>query len=207
MPLTGVAFPALFVGGVLASKAPADSATDMVWLHDYAGSNAAPHVVTAYCLVLAGLSLMTFLVTLWSRIREASPERLVSVVPAIAAGMAGALMSVGGVLMGVVSIHALRGYPELIRLGNDAGFAMVSVGGMLAAALSLVTLSLMARSAGVLGPRLAWSGVVVAGLLPASLLFLPIAALLVWTVAVARSLLRHPGETPVAREIAHPAIA
>jgi hypothetical protein len=189
-PLTGILFAVLFVVGVVASNVPADTASDQAWLRDYSGTrNHVGHLVTAYALVLAGLSLMAFLVMLWSRIRDARVGAT-SIVPVVAAGMAGALMGVGGVLMGVVSISALRHYPELIRFGSDGGFAMVGVGGMLAAAVSVAWLSVMGRRCGILGPVLGWSGIVVAVLLLGAIAFIPIAALLIWVVAVAVSLIR-----------------
>jgi hypothetical protein len=183
-------FAVLFVAGVVASSPPADSASDSAWLHAYSGTrNHVGHLVTAYCLVLAGLSLMAFLVQLWGRIGAARGVRI-SIVPVVAAGMAGALMAVGGVLMGVVSIAALHGYPSIIRFGNDAGFAMVSVGGMLAAAVSVGLLSVMGRRSGTLGPVLGWSGLVVAVLLLGAVAFVPIVALLLWATAVSISQLR-----------------
>jgi hypothetical protein len=189
--VAGIAFVGLFALGVAASNVPADGASDAAWLKDYAGTrNHVGHLLTAYCLALAGLSLMWFLTALWERVRDAD-TRTASPVPVVAAGIAGALMSVGGVLMGVVSISALHGYPQVIRLGSDGGFAMVSVGGMLAAALSLAWLSVAARRVGVLGPRLAWTGVAVAVVLLAAIEFIPIVALLLWVLVASVWLLRH----------------
>jgi hypothetical protein len=191
-PASGIAFAVFFVVGVLVSNVPADGASDAQWLRDYSGTrNVDGHLITAYGLVLAGLSLMTFLATLWGRVRVARDE-LPSPVPLVAAGMAGACMSVGGVLMGVVAISALRRYPELIRLGSDGGFAMVGIAGMLAAALSVACLSVMAREAGVLGRGLATSGLVVSVLLLAAVLFLPVGALVLWVLVTSIALLRHP---------------
>jgi hypothetical protein len=198
-PASGILFAAFFTISVVASNVPADGASDRQWLGDYSGArNVDGHLATAYCLVLAGLSLMTFLAALWDRIRIARAE-LPSPVPLIAAGMAGACMSVGGVLMGVVANSALRGYPQVVRLGTDGGFAMVGVGGMLAAALSVACLSVMARRAGVLGRGLATCGLIVAALLLAAVFFLPIGALVLWVVVTSIVLLRHPAAPEVTR--------
>jgi MFS family permease len=189
-PVSGLLFVALFALGVVASNVPADTASDRDWLRDYTGTrNHVGHLVTAYCLVLAGLSLMTFLVQLWQRIRTARAATT-TIVPVVAAGMAGALMAVGGVLMGVVAVSALRGYPEIIRLGSDGGFAMVGVGGMLAAAVSVAWLSVLGLRCGVLGKVLGRSGVVVSVLLLGAIAFIPIVALLVWVAATSVALLR-----------------
>lgn len=191
-PVSGLAFAIFFVGGVVASNVPADGASDRAWLAAYAGSHSAGHLVTAYCLVLAGLSLAMFLGTLWMRILRASDMALPSPVPLLAAAVAGSCMAAGGVMMGVVSTGALRTYPQIIRLGSDGGFAMVGVGAMLATSLSIACLSVMALDAGVMGRRMAWFGIGVSVVLVGGIFFLPIAALIVWTIAVAVVLLRRP---------------
>jgi hypothetical protein len=191
-PVSGLAFALLFVVGVVASNVPADGAPDREWLADYAGSHSAGHLVTAYCLVLAGLSLTTFLGTLWTRILHASGGAFPSPVPLMAAAVAGSCMAAGGVLMGVVSVSALRGYPQIIRFGSDGGFAMVGVGAMLATSLSVACMSVMALNTGVLGRRTAWFGIGVSFVLLGAILFVPIGALIAWTVVTAIVLLRHP---------------
>jgi hypothetical protein len=191
-PVSGLAFAIFFVAGVVASNVPADSASDRAWLAAYSTTHSAGHLATAYSLVLAGLSLAAFLGTLWMRILRARRTTFPSPVPLLAAAVAGSCMAAGGVLMGVVSVAPLRGYPQIIRLGSDGGFAMVGVGAMLAASLSVACLSAMALDAGVLGRPMAWSGIVVAVVLLGGIFFVPIAALIVWTVAAAIVLLRHP---------------
>jgi hypothetical protein len=191
-PASGILFAVFFAISVVASNVPADNASDRQWLHDYTGTrNVDGHLVTAYGLVLAGLSLMTFFASLWERIRSRQAAPL-SPIPLVAAGMAGACMSVGGVLMGVVANSALRHYPEVIRLGSDAGFAMTGVAAMLAASLSVACLSVMARRTGVLGRRLSACGLVVAVLLLAGVMFLPIGALALWMLVTAIVLIRRP---------------
>ena len=79
---------------------------------------------------------------------------------------------------------------DVLRLANDLGFAMVSLGGMLAAALSVACLSVQARSAGLFGRKLAVFGLVVAVLLLGALAFVPILALLIWLVVASITLMR-----------------
>jgi hypothetical protein len=191
-PVSGLAFAIFFVAGVVASNVPADSASDRAWLAAYSSAHSAGHLATAYSLVFAGLSLATFLCTLWMRVLHARSATFLSPVPLLAAAVAGSCMAAGGVLMGVVSVAPLRGYPQIIRLGSDGGFAMVGVGAMLAASLSVACLSVMALGAGVLGRRMAWFGIVVSVVLLGGIFFVPIAALIVWTVATAIVLLRRP---------------
>lgn len=191
-PLSGFAFAVFFVVSIVASNVPADGASDRTWLAAFSQGHAAGHMVTAYSLDLAGLSLVVFLTTLWTRVLHARGGVVPSPVPLLAAAVAGACMAAGGVSMGVVSIHALRGYPEIIRLGTDGGFAMVGVGAMLAASLSVACLSVMAHSTGVIGRRTSWFGLLVALVLLGAIAFLPIGALVLWVVVVAVVLLRHP---------------
>jgi hypothetical protein len=97
--------------------------------------------------------------------------------------------------MAAISGAALTGHAPLpsagiLRFANDTGFTMVSVGGMLAVALSVAWLSAQARSAGLFGRKMAASGFLVALILLAAAAFIPIAALLIWIVAASVVLMR-----------------
>ena len=98
-------------------------------------------------------------------------------------------MCMGGMLMGAVSGLALGRcpyrMPTCMRFGNDTGFVMVGIPGMLATAISIACLSVQAHTAGLFGKRLLWFAFVVSVVLLASFAFLPIAALLVWLIVVA----------------------
>jgi hypothetical protein len=72
------------------------------------------------------------------------------------------------------------------------GFAMVSIPGMLAAALSIACVSLQSRAAGLFGTGMLRFSLVVAVLLLASVAFLPIVALLIWLIVVTVVLMRSP---------------
>jgi hypothetical protein len=146
-------------------------------------------------MVFAGLSLASFLTALWRRIGAAAPDRSFSPLPIVAAAAAAACISAGGVVMAAVAGGELFGtYPlpgaGVLRLSNDLGFALVSVGGMMAAALAIACLSVQGRTAGVLGRRTSAFGIVVAVVLLAAVLFVPIAAALMWAVVVAVQWLR-----------------
>jgi hypothetical protein len=189
-PYSGIAFVVFFLAGVVVSNAPSNTASDHQWIAAYAThAKQAGHLATGVLLVLAALSLMTFLTHIWTRVNEARGAQAVSPIPVVAAGVAAACIAVGGILMAAPSGSALlysQPIPgaDILRLGNDVGFAMVGVAGMLAAALSIAALSVQARAAGIFGARLARFSVAVAVVLLASVTFVPIVALLVWLVAV-----------------------
>ena len=195
-PYSGIAFVVFFLASVVVSNVPSGTASDHAWLAAYAThAKQAGHLATGVCLVLAALSLMTFLTHIWTRVTEAREPQAVSPLPVVAAGVAAACIATGGILMATTSGSALIGSTpipgaDILRLGNDAGFAMVGVAGMLAAALSIACLSVQARAAGIFGARLTRFSLAVAIVLLASVVFLPIVALLIWLVAVTVTLTR-----------------
>lgn len=197
VPWTGVGFVVLFIGSVVASSPPSDTAPDTRWVAAYSThSDQVQHVATGVLLILAGLFLMVFLTHLWTRIAVARQPAVLSPLPVVAAGVTATCMGMGGVLMGVTSGALLGSAPmpgaDLLRFGNDAGFILVGIPGMLAAALSIACLSVQAHAAGIFGKRLLWFSLVVAVVLLASFEFFPILALLVWLIVVAVTLLRGP---------------
>jgi hypothetical protein len=195
-PLTGIAFVLLFIGSFVASNPPADSASDKQWLANYAGrANQVSHFTTGILLVLAALCLMSFLTILWTRIAATRRPEMTGPLPLVAAGVSAACIAVGGVLQAGISGSRLVGSSavsgaDLLRFGNDLGFGMVAVGGMLAASLSIACLSVQAYSVGLFGRRLMVFGLVVSVVLLGSLAFIPIAALFIWIIVVAVTLLR-----------------
>jgi hypothetical protein len=192
-PLTGFAFVVLFIIGVVASSPPSDGASDAKWIAAYTGNaHKAGHIVTGVCLALAGLCLLAFMTAVWTRIVDAQRPSRVSPLPVVAAAVAAACMAVGGVLMGgaISVMSAPTPDANLLRLCNDIGFTMVGLGGMLAAALSIAAISVQARAANLFGRRMAGLGYVVAVILLAAVLFVPIVALLIWLVAAGIVMLR-----------------
>jgi hypothetical protein len=217
-PYSGIAFVVFFLASVAVSSVPSDTASDHTWLAAYATrAKQAGHFATGVLLVIAALSLMTFLTHIWTRVTEARGSQAVSPLPVVAGGVAAACIAAGGILMATTSGSALL-YSQpipgaaILRLGNDVGFAMVGVAGMLAAALSIACLSVQARAAGIFGARLARFSVAVALVLLASVAFVPIVALLIWLVAVTVTLTRRAPaisavKPPAANEPAAPARA
>jgi hypothetical protein len=203
-PLSGVLFVVLFIASVVVSSPPAATASDQDWIASYTGTGMwIGHLATGVCLVLAALSLMSFLVVLWTRIEALRrPDRL-SPVPLVAAGVSAACIAAGGVMMATISGSLLIGGgpvpgADVLRLANDAGFGLVGLAGMVSAALSILCLSVQARAVGLFGTRLLVFSVIVSILLLGALAFLPILALLVWLIVVAVTLIRTPLASAVA---------
>lgn len=195
-PYSGVAFVVLFLAGVAVSSVPSNTASDHAWRAAYAThAKQAGHLATGVLLVIAALALMTFLTHIWTRVTDARGTYAVSPLPVVAAGVAAACIAAGGILMAATSGSALLYSQPLpgadtLRLTNDAGFAMVGVAGMLAAAFSIACLSAQARAAGIFTARLARFSLAVAVVLLASIAFVPIVALLIWMVTVTVTLNR-----------------
>lgn len=195
-PLTGIAFVVLFIGSVLVSMPPGDNASDKVWVANYTGhGNQIGHLATGILLMLAGLCLMSFLTVLWTRVAAARQPESLSPLPLVAAGVSAACFAVGGILMGGVAGSLLIGSKhvpgaDLLRFGNDLGFGIIGSAGMFAAALSIACLSVQARSVGLFGRKLQIFGLAVAVVLLGSLAFIPILALLIWSIVTAIVLMR-----------------
>jgi hypothetical protein len=197
-PLSGLAFIAFFAASVMISNVPANTASNRAWVAAYAThGDQAGHLATGICLVLAGLSLATFLTHLWTRVVAARSPDVVNPLPVVAAGISASCIAAGGIMMAAASGSTLifsQPIPgaALLRLGNDLGFAMVGVAGMPAAALSIACLSVQARAAGVMTTRMMRFSLIVSVVLLGSLAFIPIIALVAWLLIVAVPLIRRP---------------
>jgi hypothetical protein len=203
-PYAGIAYVICFLASVTVSSPPADNASNQKWIANYTGhSEQARHLATGILLLLAGLALMTFLVALWRRIAEAEPTAPPSRLPIAAAATAAATTGAGGMVMGYIAGGEILGrYPlpsvDLLRMSNDLGFALAGIAGAWSAAVAVATLSIQGHAAGVFGPRMRTGGVIAAGLLILSPLFIPIVALLAWVLTVAITWIRRSDRlTPV----------
>ena len=186
---TGIAFAVLFIASVAVSNPPADNASNAAWIANYSGtSEQLRHLATGILLVLAGLSFAAFITAMWRRIRAVSPS--VSPLPLVTVAASAACIATGGVLQAFVSGSELIGKyplpgPDILRLGNDLGFALVGVAGMLAAALTVACITAQSNGAGLIGRKMRIFGLVVAALLVLSVMFVPILFLLIWSVITA----------------------
>jgi hypothetical protein len=187
--LTGIGFIVFFIASVVSSNPPNSNASDAKWIANYTGhNNQISHLTTGICLILAALSLMTFLTGMWQRISNARPAGATSPLPLIAAGVASTCIAIGGTLMAYISGSEIGGkYPlpsaDLLRLSNGLGFILTGIPGMAATALCLAVLAYQARTAAVFGRKMAIFTWIVAAVLLLSFLFAPILALMAWIVA------------------------
>jgi hypothetical protein len=199
---SGIASVVFFLASIAVSNAPANTASDATWVAAYATStDQEGHLATGVLLVLTALSLLVFLTHLWGRIAAVRQPQQLTPLPLVAAGVSAACIAVGGALMAVISGSTLlfsQPLPraDLLRFANDAGFAMVGLAGMFAAALSIATLAWHASAAGVLGNRWRNFSLIAATVLLASIAFIPITALLIWLMVTTIALYRSPAATP-----------
>jgi hypothetical protein len=194
-----------FLGGVMASSPPSETASNATWIADYAThGKQVGHVISGVCLVLAGMSLMIFLTQLWTRV-AAAQRSPINPLPVVAAGVTTTCMCIGGLLMVSVSGLSMSGAPlpppYWMRFGNDVGFVFVGGPAMVAAAIGLACLAGQAFAAGVFGSRLRWFTYLVAALLLASFLFIPIAGLMVWVLVTLYIQVRQPTPLVAARPV------
>ena len=149
--IAGIGFIVFFLGGVASSSPPDASASDAKWIANYTGSaNNWGHVLTGIFLILAALSLATFMTGMWRRISSARPAGATSPLPLVAVGIASTLMAFGGILMAYVAGSELGGkYPlpsaDLLRFSNGFGFIVTGIPGMAAVAFCIAVLAAQAR--------------------------------------------------------------
>jgi hypothetical protein len=195
-PYAGLAYVVCFVGSVVVSAPPKDNASDNVWISNYSShGRQLGHLATGVLLLLAGLSLMSFLVALWRRVAASTTTGSPSPLPVAAAATAAACMAAGGMVMGYISGGQLFGsYPlpgvDLLRMSNDLGFALAGIAGAWSAALAVAALSVQAHRVGLFSSRMRNASIVVACVLILSPLFVPIVALLAWVLVTSFKLIR-----------------
>jgi hypothetical protein len=210
-PLTGIAFAVLFVAGWMIVNTPNDDTSNREWTNYFADrGHRAAVLVSAYMILVAGLCLLAFLTTLWTRIVSAQRTSAISPLGLVAAGVAVACIAVGGVAQAAVSGAMIFGnMPEpgadTLRLVFNITFPFVAVAGMMAASVSVATLSIQAYGAGILGRTLLVLSLIVAVGLIGSVFFFPMALLPIWALVMTVVLVRRGTAAPDA--IAEPVTA
>ena len=195
-PLTGIAFIALFLVGLIINNSPNPDQSNAIWTSYFADKGHRVLVtISGFILVAAGLCLLAFLTTVWQRIAAARRPAVTSPVAVVAGAVAAAAVMIGGVAQAAVTGTMIFGNmaepgPDTLRLAQSIGFPLIIVAGMFAASLSVAALSVQAYSAGILGRRLLILGEVLAVGLLASVFFFPMVLLLVWTAVMTTVLLR-----------------
>ncbi len=201
-PWTGVAFVVCFVGSVVASSPPGETASNATWVANYAThTKQIQHLATGLLLVAAAMCLITFMTHIWGLVAAARRPHATGPLPIVAAAVASACVAIGGVLMasesGMLLSSAPMPNPDLLRFTNDIGFTMVAIPGMIATAIGVAGLTLQAHHAGLFGRWLLRFGLAVSVVLLASFAFLPIVALLGWLLVTSVVLLRGRVATPM----------
>ena len=195
-PLTGIAFVVLFVAGMFTMPTPNDSDANRVWLNYF---NSSGHqiqtLVSGFLFALAGLCLIAFVTSLWTRVAEARRPQSTSPIPLVGGAMAAAGIALGGVLEATVSGAMIFGQlrlppADILRFGNDAAFPAITVVGMFGASLAIGGLAVQAPGSGLFGRRFAIVGVVVAVITIFSFGFFPLVAPLLWFLVVSIMLVR-----------------
>jgi hypothetical protein len=151
-------------------------------------------------------------------------ERLAADARAAAGGTF--MVAAGGVFVGLVIAGAMAlaavpasisfdsssgtGVPEsgdVVSIIQSAGYGMILVGGMLAAAAMILAASLLTMRSGALPGWTAWLGFAAAVVLLFAVVWVPQVALLIWVLALSIVLLRVPSAQPSARPPATSAAA
>jgi hypothetical protein len=205
-PFTGVLFVVLWVAATLVSRSPdgaEGAASAAAYYSD--SSNRVMMVVGTYMFVAAALVFLCFLVSLRGRLQAAEGGDAPLTTLAFASGAVSVALMLAGIL-------ALAAVPAGVALGGvDAptdgnitlftqqiGFAMILVGAMIPAALSIFTTSVITRRTGALPGWTAWLGFLAAIALLFAAVWIPQIALLIWVIAIGIAL-RKPAPTSAAR--------
>lgn len=157
-------------------------------------------VVGGVLVALAGVAMLIFLADLRLRLATAARD---SSLPTLAFGAGliyvAMLFVAGNAWTGYATGVAVGELPvpqdaTLLRVLSDAGFGMLLIYGLLAAATCVVATSISARRTGILSRALTMSGFVIAALLCLGFTYMPQFLVPVWVVAVSIALLRQPLE-------------
>jgi hypothetical protein len=201
--LAGVTFAVCLFVGVAMLEIPR-RATDRdltAWWSEHGNQISA--VVSMYLFVAAGLSFLVFLVELRSRLLGAEAGGGDLIVLVLGSGVVFvAMLFVAGAARGMIGLAALAPAngeslpgPGTLRYLPQIGYAVTGTGGLLAAALTISTTSLVIVRTAVFGRWLAWIGfAATAGIVGASVALsgvFAIPALLIWALATSVAL-SHP---------------
>ena len=200
--LAGLAFAGLFLIGLTISATPDYGASDGEWTSWFEDSgNRTLQLVSLFALVAASLCFVVFLAGLVHRLgglRANDPWSLVLVgagvvfVAATAIGAVGVNQVSGAITFGGGPDEYPIPNADVLRQSEQLGFGIGLIVGGWAAALTVLSTSLLGlRTRGF--PRwLAISGFVASAVLLLSAFFLPLVLLVLWAIAVSLST-RHLG--------------
>jgi hypothetical protein len=209
--LAGIVFVVLYVAAWFVSKTPdSDASSAQIAAYYSDRGNRILMIVSAYLFVVAGLLFLHFVTGVRARLvadaRHAADAlgALVVTTGAVFVGllMAGAmsLASVPASLSFGSSSSVVPESGDVVSIVQSVGYGMILVAGMLSAAVMILAASLLALRTRTLPRWTAWLGFVAAFVLLFAVVWVPQAALLIWTLAISIVLIRAP--SPGRREAA-----
>lgn len=195
----GAAFAVAFAAGFLTLTPPDLDESDAAFVHYYASSGQRTSLIVSAALVgIAALAWVLFAAGLRERAGGGPAAR----VSASAGAVGAALLCVGAATFATPAMGiAFGGAPlpsgQLLRVADTAGYALIAGFAMPALGLSLGAAAAGGLRAQLLPPALAWSGIVLAVVLVASVFWVPMVALTIWMLAAAAVLARRPLRIPL----------
>ena len=196
--LPGALFVVAFVVSFFMINTPNDNDSNAKWVNYFADRGHQVQVlISGFLLVIAGMSLLTFLTRLYARVNAGRANQDRDPLPLVAAAAAGGLFAAGGVVAatipGAMIFSSLRvPSADVLRLTGDMSYPFFTVGGGFASAVAIVTMTWAAQRSGYFGRALGIFSYVAAAAAVASFMFFPLAVVLVWVLVVSVVMARRP---------------
>jgi hypothetical protein len=198
--IAGIVFVVLLLVGIFMRDTPDSGASAQEWASYFSdGGNRTQVLISAYLMVLSSLAFIVFLWALMPEFGEPGGLAGVLLRIALASGMAFAmLLMVGAIALASVAGSVSFGDApvpdgDFARQFEQLGFGLILLGGGLAAALSIATLSWAAMIEAAWPRWLVIIGFIAAIALLFSVVLIPLIALPIWVLVVAIELLaQHP---------------
>jgi hypothetical protein len=191
----GLGFVVLFVVAFFMEDTPDGNASNAKWTSYFASkSHRTELIVSAFLFVVAALLLLALFTELASRVRdEARPDQ--SRFGLGAATIGATCIAIGGVANAVVAgAMAFGNAPEpnadVLRYGDNLGYPILAVAGMISVAVAIVVLSVQAGRVGLFSKGVVIASVVLGVLTLLSFLFFPLLAMLIWVITASIVLTR-----------------
>lgn len=211
--VSAVAYTALFLAGSLLPRLPEGAYSDREVVDLLAEPDSRTAIVAAgLLLTLAGLALLPFLSALTTGLRRADGTSSLPTLVMAAGVLHVAMLLVAarffsgyatGVMVGEVPVPS---DPTLFRVLSDHGFGTLLVPGLMAAGLMMAATSLVGRRTGVLPAWVCTTGLALAALTLAGVLWLPQYLPPLWALIVAFTLRDGTGEGPASELIGGSAV-
>jgi MFS family permease len=207
-PIAGLAFVVCYVVAWFISQSPdSDDSSATIAAYYADKDHRVLMIVSAYLFIVAGLLFLGFLAGVRARLRAGEGEDGALAAFSFAAGIVFVgLLCAGALTLAAVPAGISFGGAETptdgqtVNFIQSAGFGMILVGGMLAAAAMIAATSLLTLRTNILPRWSAWLGFVAALALLFAVIWIPQIALLIWVIAISVVLLRAPSlptSTPV----------